>query len=58
VVYEAAGSVSPQLLAAGAQVVRRAGETYRMPVEVVEQPPSQHGEWLTAMTAAVARTLQ
>lgn len=35
VVYEAAGSVEPQLLEQGAAFVRRAGETWRMPVEVV-----------------------
>jgi uncharacterized protein YbjT (DUF2867 family) len=58
VVYEAGGSVSAQLLAAGAQAVRRAGETYRMPIEVVEQPPAAYEEWLIAMTAAVARTLE
>jgi uncharacterized protein YbjT (DUF2867 family) len=34
-VYEAAGGASPGLLAAGAAIVRRAGATWRMPVEVV-----------------------
>ncbi|HEX6458154.1 MAG TPA: NAD(P)H-binding protein [Thermoleophilaceae bacterium] len=36
VVYEAAGSVEPALLEQGAALVRRAGETWHMPVEVVE----------------------
>ena len=37
VVYEASGSVAPELLARGATLVARAGETWHMPVEVVEQ---------------------
>ena len=41
-VYEAAGSVDPALLAAGAAIVREVGETFRMPVAVVaEDPPTR-----------------
>ncbi len=35
VVYEAAGSVDAEVLAAGAEIVRAAGRTWRIPVEVV-----------------------
>jgi hypothetical protein len=56
-VYEAAGSVPPRLLDQGASVVRRSGATYRMPVEVVEADPADHGAWLSAMGAAVRRVL-
>jgi nucleoside-diphosphate-sugar epimerase len=57
VVYEAAGSVDPKLLAAGAAAVRKAAETWRMPAEVVEAEPSDREAWLAATTAAVARLL-
>lgn len=35
-VYESVGSLAPALLEQGAALVRRAGETWRMPVEVVD----------------------
>lgn len=56
-VYEAAGSVDPALLAGGADLVREAATRWRMPVEVVEAAPAEHGAWLTAMSAAVERVL-
>jgi uncharacterized protein YbjT (DUF2867 family) len=56
-VYEAGGSAPAELLAAGSALVRGAGERWRIPVEVVEQDPAGHLGWLTAMRAAVARTL-
>jgi len=37
-VYEAHGSVAPEVLAAGAALVERAAETWRIPVEV-QRPP-------------------
>jgi len=37
-VYEAAGSVDPAVLAKGASAVRKAGETWRIPVEVLDHP--------------------
>lgn len=37
-VYEAHGSVDPQVLAGGAAVVERAAETWRIPVEVLRSP--------------------
>ena len=55
-VYEAAGSVDRALLAQGAAMVRTAGTTYRMPVEVVDADPGD-GDWPEAMRTAVARAL-
>jgi uncharacterized protein YbjT (DUF2867 family) len=37
-VYEAFGSVDPEVLAAGAALVERAAETWRIPVEVLRSP--------------------
>jgi nucleoside-diphosphate-sugar epimerase len=56
-VYEAAGSVDPGLLSAGAAAVRDAAATWMMPAEMVEAEPSDHEAWLAAMTAAVGRLL-
>jgi hypothetical protein len=56
-VYEAAGSVDPELLRGGAAAVREAAATWRIPVEVVDADPSDPGPWLAAMTAAVGRLL-
>ncbi len=57
IVYEAAGSVEPALLAGGAASVRAAAERWRMPAEVVEAEPAEHAEWLVAMRAAIGRLL-
>ena len=57
IVYESGGSVDASLLAAGAQAVRSASDTWRMPVEIVEANPRGHDEWLEAMIAAVKRLL-
>ena len=56
-VYEAAGDAPAELLAAGAVQVRRAGEWFRMPVEVVEHDPADHDGWVAAMGTAVDRVL-
>lgn len=37
-VYEAFGSVAPEVLAGGATLVERAAETWRIPVEVLRSP--------------------
>ncbi len=37
-VYEATGSVAPEVLAGGAALVERAAETWRIPVEVLRSP--------------------
>jgi len=51
-VYEAAGTVEPAALGRGAQIVSEAGERWRIPVAVVDEPPSALGRWLEAMAAA------
>jgi putative NADH-flavin reductase len=58
VVYEAAGSVDPDLLAAGAELVGEASERWRMPAEVVGTDPADHAAWLGAMRDAVERVLR
>jgi nucleoside-diphosphate-sugar epimerase len=57
VVYEAAGTVDPDLLSTGAEAVREAAARWSIPAEVVEADPSDRGAWLAAMTAAVGRLL-
>ena len=56
-VYEAAGTVDSELLAAGATLVRELGATFRMPVEVVTEQPGDLEAWAAAMGAAVAALL-
>jgi len=55
-VYEAAGSAPAAVLVEGAEEVRLAGATWRMPVEVVLTEPAAP-EWVPEMRAAVARIL-
>jgi nucleoside-diphosphate-sugar epimerase len=57
VVYEAGGSVGPELLQRGSAEARGAAETYRMPMELVESDPADRRAWLEAMSAAVGRVL-
>jgi uncharacterized protein YbjT (DUF2867 family) len=57
VVYEAAGSVTPALLAGGAAAVREASVTWSIPAEVVDADPRDPEAWLSAMTGAVGRLL-
>jgi hypothetical protein len=56
-VYEAAGRVDPDLLAAGAATVREAAAAWRIPAEVVETDASERDAWVAAMTGAVGRLL-
>jgi nucleoside-diphosphate-sugar epimerase len=56
-VYEAGGAAGPELLGAGAAIVRRASETWHMPAAVVDEDPADHGAWLEAMRAGVSRVL-
>ncbi len=51
-VYEAAGEVPVELLAAGAEIVRAAGRTWRIPVAVVEERFSDHDAWAEAVRTA------
>jgi uncharacterized protein YbjT (DUF2867 family) len=57
VVYEAAGSVDATLLEAGAEIVRAAGRTWRIPVEVVTADPGDLSAWLEKMAEAVPAVL-
>ena len=55
-VYEAAGTAPAAVLVAGAEEVRLAATTWRMPGEVVLADPAG-AEWVSEMRAAVARVL-
>lgn len=56
-VYEGAGSVTSELLVAGAAAVRQAAHTWRMPAAITATDPGDHGAWLAEMRAAVAELL-
>lgn len=45
VVYEAVGSVDRGLLEAGAEIVRAAGRTWRIPCEIITSNPDDHAQW-------------
>ncbi len=54
-VYEGAGSVDPDALAAGRRAVENAAATWRIPVAVVEADPEDPEAWAEEMMAAVRR---
>lgn len=65
-VYEAAGTVDPALLAAGAELVERAARTWMIPVRIVRaerddgddgDDGGEGGGWTAAMAAAIAATV-
>jgi uncharacterized protein YbjT (DUF2867 family) len=49
VAYEAGGSVDAAVLEAGAEIVRTASRTWRIPVEIVGPEPGDPGEWSQRM---------
>ena len=49
VVYEAAGRVDPEILAAGAELVRAAERTWRIPAAIVTEVEDDHGLWAGEM---------
>jgi len=51
-VYEAAGTVEPALLAGGAEILRTAERTWRIPVEVVEADPGDVVAWTEEIVKA------
>ena len=51
-VYEASGSVDAAVLRRGADIVREAGERWRIPAAIVDEPPSDVERWASAMLAA------
>jgi hypothetical protein len=53
VVYEAAGSVAPEVLARGVEEVRRAHRTNEIPYALLEADPADRAAWLGAGLAAV-----
>ena len=56
-VYEAAGTVTSELLAEGTAIARRASATYAMPVALVTAPPAEPELWLEDALRAVASVL-
>lgn len=56
-VYEAAGSVDPGLLAGGAEIVRAAGMTWRIPCEIVSSDPGDPPSWTAEMAEATLRAI-
>lgn len=57
IVYEAAGSVDPAVLRAGAERVRSACLRSSIPYLILDVDPSDHAAWLSAATGAVDRVL-
>lgn len=57
IVYEAAGSVDRGLLEAGAEILRAASRTWRIPVEVVAPDPANLSAWSEQMAKAVVSVL-
>ena len=55
--YEAAGTVEPELLEGGAEAVREAARRWRIPVEVVAADPSGPSVWAGEMIAATTRLI-
>ncbi|MBV8997952.1 MAG: hypothetical protein JO304_02765 [Solirubrobacterales bacterium] len=53
VVYEAAGSVDVELLAAGAEIVRERCEDSRIPYALLRADPGDHRAWTVAAAGAV-----
>jgi uncharacterized protein YbjT (DUF2867 family) len=49
VVYEASGSAGPGLLEGGAEIVRRASRTWRIPVEIGGGGQDDHERWSQEM---------
>jgi Trk K+ transport system NAD-binding subunit len=57
IVYEAAGSIEPALLRAGAALVRERCEDSRIPYALLEADPTDHRGWALAAVDAVERSL-
>ena len=57
IVYEAAGSVDPDVLAAGAALVRDRCEDSRIPYSVLDADPGEPAAWTVAALAAVQLAL-
>ena len=57
-VYEGAGSLPDEVLAGGAEIVRRAAATWSIPVEILGTEPAACAEWTRDAVAAVDRLLR
>jgi uncharacterized protein YbjT (DUF2867 family) len=57
VVYEAVGSVDGAVLEAGAELVRTASRTWRIPAEIVTFEPNDPAEWSEGMVDMALRLL-
>jgi nucleoside-diphosphate-sugar epimerase len=55
--YEGAGTVDPKLLSGGAEIVRRAGDTWRIPVAVTETAREPGPRWVEELEASVVELL-
>ncbi|MGE5408503.1 MAG: hypothetical protein ACM3NV_07810, partial [Syntrophothermus sp.] len=55
--YEATGSVDQSLLEAGAELVRAAGATWRIPVAVLSQAAGDHRRWAEETAELTTRLL-
>jgi uncharacterized protein YbjT (DUF2867 family) len=56
-VYEASGSVDAAVLGGGANLVRAAAATWRIPVEVVTADPTDSSRWCREMVGATRAVL-
>jgi uncharacterized protein YbjT (DUF2867 family) len=56
-IYEGVGGVDPKLLAAGAELVRHAERTWRIPVTVTETPREHGPLWVEELENAVVEIL-
>jgi uncharacterized protein YbjT (DUF2867 family) len=57
VLYEASGSVEEDLLASGAELVRAAGERWRIPFQILVADPGDPDLWLAGALGATERLL-
>ncbi len=55
--HEATGPLAPDVLARGREVALAAHSTWRIPLELIETDPADHGHWRRDTGAAVARLL-
>ena len=57
-VYEAAGTVAPQILGAGAEIVRATGERNAIPTALLSADPNDPSAWLRQARAVVRSLLE
>ena len=57
VVYEAAGTVAPDVLGRGREVVSAMCQRSRIPHALIDADPADHRVWVAAARAAVERVM-